>query len=381
MAKPITSSQANSIGQHEHLTSQILDAATGEVSPPGGATPTLAQVLVTGNDTGETAITAPMGSIVATTAERQFDIFGAAGTGDAAGVSATIGGGSADPTGLGSGGAGLVYGGDGGANVTGGEAGIIGGYGAGGTVHPGRVIADAGNGDGTGGGVRIVTAAAHGASDKNGGDLVVTLGVKDGAGRNGLVFLNLPTSDPGVVGALYDPGTGVRQSGDTEGLARVLAFPFAFDTPSLLTGAAVYTPTVGDILIDAWFEIEAAWDGTTPSGDFGTFVGRDYGNFNSVSYGPIDMSGVALAPNFSAEDRGNILAGMLVGATSNDAVLRFPSLGQGAIATGGTSRILPAKFISADPLLIVVSQDGLSGGADPVATQGSAILYIIVATP
>jgi hypothetical protein len=54
------------------------------------------------------------------------------------------------------------------------------------------------------------------------------------------------------------------------GVPRVLAFPFAFDTPDLLTGAAVYTPTIGAVLLDAWVEIDIAWDGTTPLCDVGT---------------------------------------------------------------------------------------------------------------
>src|SRR5690349_12435192 len=50
--------------------------ATGATGPtgPGGSTPTLAEVLAEGNDTGETAITLPMGSIDGTTDNGEIDI-------------------------------------------------------------------------------------------------------------------------------------------------------------------------------------------------------------------------------------------------------------------------------------------------------------------
>ena len=68
-----------------------------------------------------------------------------------------------------------------------------------------------------------------------------------------------------------------------------------------------------------------------------------------------------------------------------------------ASASGGTSggvfnspvvssaehptRILPFKWISNVDFQVWVSQDGTPGGADPDSTQGSAILYLVTATP
>ena len=61
-----------------------------------------------------------------------------------------------------------------------------------------------------GGSVNVSGAAAHGSGNNNGGDVVLSAGAAaTGSGRAGLVILaNLPTSSPGVTGALWnDSGT------------------------------------------------------------------------------------------------------------------------------------------------------------------------------
>lgn len=172
------------------------------------------------------------------------------------------------------------------------------------------------------------------------------------------------------------------------------AFPFAFNTPNILTGAAIYTPTVGDVLLQAWVEINTAWDGTTPLGDFGSFVGTA-GLFNNTAGALVDMTAADF--HFDAGD------GMLVGnqdsslsdmdavgylidtsfipaATSltnprNEAAFGFPvDLTSGA-------RTIPGKFTSAAPLKMLVSTTGTTGGSDPGSTHGAAILYLVTATP
>lgn len=70
-----------------------------------------------------------------------------------------------------------------------------------------------GGGDdaGAGGEMRLIGGAARSGSAAQGGDITLQGGAGDGAGRNGLIFLNLPTSDPGVAGALYcDAADGNR---------------------------------------------------------------------------------------------------------------------------------------------------------------------------
>lgn len=86
-----------------------------------------------------------------------------------------------------------------------GSAALSGGYASdvSGQAGPGIVAADPGQENGTGGGVRLFGAAAAAGSGAAGGDISLVPGAGDGAGRSGLVFPNLPTSDPGVSGALY----------------------------------------------------------------------------------------------------------------------------------------------------------------------------------
>jgi hypothetical protein len=72
---------------------------------------------------------------------------------------------------------------------------------------------------GAGGGISLTTGPG-GASGGNGGDLAFTLGAKNGSGRNGVFRItSLPTTDPGVTGALWLPATGaVAVSGTAQGV-------------------------------------------------------------------------------------------------------------------------------------------------------------------
>jgi hypothetical protein len=72
-------------------------------------------------------------------------------------------------------------------------------------------------------------------------------------------------------------------------------------------------------------------------------------------------------------------------ATSNAivAVESTPSNVAPAIANplgASGQRIVPARFSAANPVLVVVSQDGTAGGADPGATQGAAIVFVKTAS-
>jgi hypothetical protein len=120
----------------------------------------------------------------------------------------------------------------------------------------------------TGGGATTGIALTTQATDTGG----ITL-----ANVGGQVKLpNLPTSDPSVAHAIWDDNGTVVLSGHTAGGAGatvVRAFPFAFDAAGLATGLALYTPTAGDKLLDAWLEIDTVWNGTTPLADVGVLSG------------------------------------------------------------------------------------------------------------
>jgi hypothetical protein len=158
------------------------------------------------------------------------------------------------------------------------------------------------------------------------------------------------------------------QSGSSAGAPAVRKFPFAFDTPGLLTGATVYTPTVGDLLLDLWIEIDTTWDGTTPLCDVGMFIGANRGWFAYNGSGAVNMALTADSTN-----------GFGYGVLSGGPV----SLAQNLALSGayGGNRQLPARFTIADPVKVVVSQDGTNTGANPGSTQGAAVLYVVTATP
>lgn len=156
----------------------------------------------------------------------------------------------------------------------------------------------------------------------------------------------------------------------------VRAFPFAFDTAGLLTGHAVYTPTIGDQVLDAWVRVTTLWDGTDPTFDVGSFVADDghYGWFGDL-HGAIPLNG-------GLDDNG---IGATVGSPGNFAKPASLSASILAETSGGsTANIksrLPLIFQTADPIKIVVSQNGLDNGADPGSTVGAAVLYLHIATP
>ena len=158
---------------------------------------------------------------------------------------------------------------------------------------------------------------------------------------------------------------------------------FAGGANGTIPGAALYTPTIGDILLNAWIEIDTAWDGTTPLGDFGTFTGGNPQGFLAWgAAGPVNMLS---ADHLGVWDDG--MAGDLLGQHGTASHLAsdmltnylssFAAVGSGA----PNARAVPAKFVAAHPIRVCVSQDGTNTGADPGSTQGAATLYLVTATP
>lgn len=151
----------------------------------------------------------------------------------------------------------------------------------------------------------------------------------------------------------------VGNGGSQPGAAIVRGpFPFAYNTPGLADGYAFYTPTIGDILLDAWVEIDTAWDGAAANGDLGTAVGASAGLLSA---------NLAIFDVTSVDSDGFYGEGVLMGSCRHLA--------------GGSDRTTPARFVAANPLKVWVSQDGLAGGDAPGASQGAARIYIVTATP
>lgn len=153
------------------------------------------------------------------------------------------------------------------------------------------------------------------------------------------------------------------------GVPQVVACPFEFDTPNLLTGAPIFTPTVGDLLLDGWVEVVTPWD----------------------VYGGFDVHADPAKPGIY--DAGGGMDLTTVDATSRFGAPLLTHIGDPPIASflgyqaanreGAPGvRDVPARFVTADPLHIIVNDNsGRSTGNDPGATQGAAILYLVIARP
>lgn len=206
-----------------------------------------------------------------------------------------------------------------------------------------------------------------------------TLTVTPAAGAPGIVSQDSITLDEI---AERSPG------GTPAGVSIVRAFPFAFDTPDLLTGAALYTPTPGDILLDAWIAITEAWDGTTPLGDFGSFtnvsgflgtvLGATGCVMMDVAYDTDADFGWLVAPgNTTLRDVGTLVSALQVLRTqdgTNPVGMQFA-----ASVSASCGRYFGK--LTGDPIKVCVSQDGTNTGDDPASTQGAATLFLVTATP
>lgn len=153
-------------------------------------------------------------------------------------------------------------------------------------------------------------------------------------------------------------------AGATPGAAIVRGpFAIAFDDAALPDGVEFYTPTVGDLLLDAWFQVDTAWDAPAKA-DFGQFLdGNVQGVYGNYGAAPAELDGAAVA-----------LQGGIAFADGG----QFASL-RATLEVEGYGSL--GYFTTDDPLLLVVSADGHKGGADPVAAQGAARFYIVTATP
>lgn len=152
-------------------------------------------------------------------------------------------------------------------------------------------------------------------------------------------------------------------------------FSFTFATAGLNNGVAFYTPTVNDVLLEAWIEVDTAFDGTTPRADLSQYTGADtpYGFFGwSSVLGP----GIDLAVVDTTANGGGPLQGAF--PTGGGVTIHNIALSQ---SYGEHQRRTPARFTTADPLLLVVSQDGTKGGAAVGGAAGAARVYVITATP
>jgi hypothetical protein len=142
-----------------------------------------------------------------------------------------------------------------------------------------------------------------------------------------------------------DPG---NQPGGSSPLA--VRVPIAFNTPDLvLTGITLYTPTIGDVLLDyvSCYSVETAWNGSTP--------------FLWLSAGGDDYATLAVSgKDLTQVDIPNGARTGLVYPFATDVL-------------GGAGQ--QGIFTSADPLVATVDD---TAGGDPGSTQGAGEIILVI---
>ena len=160
-----------------------------------------------------------------------------------------------------------------------------------------------------------------------------------------------------------------------EGAYDVVRGPFTFhyDTPGLENGLPFFTPTIGDILLDAWFEVDVAFNGGSGAlADIGTAVGSAFGLWFGSNYGIFDITS---ADGDGARNGGGTFnTGLLQNLNGNISSLA----GLNAV---NAVRVVPGKFLTADPWKVWVSTNGQAGGGPVGGSAGTASVYIVTATP
>lgn len=140
---------------------------------------------------------------------------------------------------------------------------------------------------------------------------------------------------------------------------------FEFDTPGLDEGVELFTPQVNDVLLDGWVSVIEGFNGTTPKLDMGTFVNSPSGLYCQ----PVDIDEEDPVDVFG--DGVRVSSGLRRSISSS-----YITLG----AIDGNFKAWQAIFTETNPLKVVVSQNGESGG-DPIGgTSGSAIFYLLISS-
>jgi hypothetical protein len=170
------------------------------------------------------------------------------------------------------------------------------------------------------------------------------------------------TFELGPDGVWYVIGSG------GSGAAIIRRFTITFATPNLAAGVPLFTPVPGDVLVDAWFQVTTAWNGTTPFGDMliqgntGFLQQAGVLDPGSINYKQVMSSVQALSP---------------LGVYYDNSVPNSLAL----CAVASDRQLAPAIFASTAPFCVVVSQTGIVGGAATGSTTGSADIYVKTATP
>lgn len=159
------------------------------------------------------------------------------------------------------------------------------------------------------------------------------------------------------------------------GSSTTYSFPFSYDDANLENGLTVYTPTVGEVLVDACVIVDTPFNGTTPLLDIGTGVGVTVGMFKLGT----GSSGVPLNLPCS-EDAGT---GILIGLAEQGNAFTLSQAGADWYGGGfgAATRVALSPFTATNPLKLWVSQDGTIGGSAVGGTTGEGRLFFTICTP
>ena len=148
---------------------------------------------------------------------------------------------------------------------------------------------------------------------------------------------------------------------------RHISIPFQYNTPKLFTGLPVYTPAIGECLLNAWIEITNVWTPTVPAP-----VPANYTLISNVYISPRAYDGINTSITFC--NPGVLSYEELIGASL------VPIANTSAMANGQIT------FTTANPLTLFVCWGlnfaiGPLGGpftVDPVCNAGSAVLHLLI---
>lgn len=145
--------------------------------------------------------------------------------------------------------------------------------------------------------------------------------------------------------------------------ASLVRGPFSFDytqAGALAAGVAFYTPAVGDILLDAWVEVDVTTDAGACDYNIGTAADL------AADMDPITFSngqGTNLQSNANGtSDWREVASNPMIPALYNNTTA-------------------PIRFLTASPWLLRVNTTGLNSGDAITASAGAWRLYIVTATP
>lgn len=173
-------------------------------------------------------------------------------------------------------------------------------------------------------------------------------------------------SSDGMLRSEDSDGNVTAYGGSQPGVARVLGpFPVTHATAGITTGAALYTPAVGDVILDVIVAVQTAFDNNDTAGGGGLNIGT----FLNAGDSWYDTDGGNSFMDVSHNDGGTDLAFGGGGPASISATLTALVDGTAAMVMGARA---PVVVLNAVPLCAKLKS---------AATVGAAHIYFIVSTP